>query len=107
VKLGRYDKYLGHMPYRLPILFVCAECGGGISVCCTDDGGYNVICMADERHEGLRSSEEVQQIEAKRQTTLSIDQVAQLDSIARQLPEVKRYMEEQRQTLKKELFGED
>ena len=55
MKLGRYDKYLGHMPYRLPILFACAECGGGIRVVCMPDGGYDVACLANNEHPGVSS----------------------------------------------------
>ena len=62
MKLGRYDKHLGHMPYRLPILYICAECGGEIRCCCTGDGGYEVTCRTeDERHDGLKSRAQVEQ----------------------------------------------
>lgn len=61
MNLGRHEKYQGHMPYRLPILFVCAECGGGIRVCCTPDGGYEVVCREDERHDGLKSGAQIEQ----------------------------------------------
>ena len=107
MKLGRYDKYLGHMPYRLPILFVCAECGGGISVCCTDDGGYNVICMADERHEGLKAEALAEQIIEQTSRADAAESETQLKALSKLSPEVNKFLNERRKTLKKELFGED
>ena len=59
--LSRHGKFDGHMLYRLPTLYVCAECGDEIRCCCTPDGGYNVTCRDDERHEGLKSRAQVEQ----------------------------------------------
>lgn len=61
MNLGRHDKYQGHMPYRLPILYICAECSGEIRCWCDADGGYNVTCREDERHDGLKSRAQVEQ----------------------------------------------
>src|SRR3990167_9451803 len=105
MKLGRYDKYLGHMPYRLPILFACAECGGGIRVVCTPDGGYDVACLANSDHEGLASDTE------HSWGILVADELVeknkQLADIAKVLPGVANYIHAQRNATKRALFGED
>ena len=107
MNLGRNDRYLGHMPYRLPILYVCAECGGEIRCCCEASGGYNVTCRTDERHDGLKSRAQVEQEASLKAVADSTEKATQLDALARLSPEVNHYMQTQRQTLKKELFGED
>ena len=107
MNLGRNDRYLGHMPYRLPILYVCAECGYYVSCFCTPDGGYRIICRADERHDGLKSRAQVEQESALQAVSDSTEKATQLDALARLSPEVNKYMQIQRQTLKRELFGED
>ena len=61
MKIGRYGKFDGHLPYCLPTLYVCAECGGEIRCCCEASGGYNVTCRTDERHDGLKSRAQVEQ----------------------------------------------
>lgn len=105
--LGRNDRYLGHMPYRLPTLYVCAECGGEIRCCCEASGGYNVTCRTDERHDGLKSRAQVEQEASLKAVADSTEKATQLDALARLSPEVNKYMQTQRQTLKRELFGED
>ena len=59
--LGRNERYLGHMPYRLPILYVCAECGGETRICFGASGGYTIGCRTDANHEGLKSRAQVEQ----------------------------------------------
>ena len=105
--LGRNDRYLGHMAYRLPTLYVCAECGGEIRCCCEVSGGYNVTCRTDERHDGLKSRAQVEQEASLKAVADSTEKATQLDSISRVLPEVRRFLETRREILKKELFGED
>jgi len=107
MKLGRYDKHLGHMPYRLPILYICAECGGEIRCCCTGEGGYEVTCRTDERHDGLKSRAQIEQEKSSQSVADTTEKATQLDALARLSPEVNKYMQAQRQTLKRELFGED
>jgi len=107
MKLSRHGKFDGHLPYRLPTVYVCAECGGEIRCCCTSDGGYEVTCRTDERHDGLKSREQVEQEASLQAVADSTEKVTQLDALAKLLPEVNKYMQTQRQALKKELFGED
>ena len=95
------------MPYRLPTLYVCAECGGEIRCCCEASGGYNVTCRTDERHDGLKSRAQVEQEASLKAVADSTEKATQLDALARLSPEVNKYMQIQRQTLKRELFGED
>jgi len=105
--LGRHDRYLGHLPYRLPTLYVCAECGGEIRCCCTGDGGYEVTCRTDERHDGLKSRAQVELERSLQAMAFSALREMQLDEIAKYLPEANKYMQAQREELKKVLFGED
>ena len=105
--LGRNDRYLGHMPYRLPMLYACAECGGEIRCCCEASGGYNVTCRTDERHDGLKSRAQVEQEASLKAVADSTEKATQLDALARLLLEVNKYMQTRRQSLKRELFGED
>jgi len=107
VKLSRHGKFDGHLPYRLPTLYVCAECGGEIRCCCTVDGGYEVTCRTDARHDGLKSRTQVEQEKSLQSAADSTEKATQLDALARLSPEVNKYMQTQRQTLKRELFGED
>ena|SRR3990167_8726414 len=107
MKLGRFDKYLGHMPYRFPILFVCAECEGWIRVCCTDDGGYSVVCAVDERHEGLKSSALVEQEKAWREVSDDANKFEQLIQLAQVSYTVNVFLEKKRAEDRKALFGED
>ena len=107
MKLSRHGKFDGHLPYRLPILYICAECGGEIRCCCTGDGGYEVACRVDERHDGLKSRAQVEQESALQAVSDSTEKATQLDALARLLPEVNKYMQTRRQSLKRELFGED
>jgi len=107
MNLGRNDRYLGHMPYRLPILYVCAECGGEIRCCCTGDGGYEVACRIDERHDGLKSRAQVEQEASLQAVADSTEKATQLEALAKYLPEANKYMQAQREELKKVLFGED
>src|SRR3990167_11470062 len=107
MKIGRYCKFDGYLPYRLPTLYVCAECGGEIRCCCTGEGGYEVACRIDERHDGLKSRAQVEQESALQAVADSTEKATQLDALAKLSPEVDNYMRTQRQTLKKELFGED
>ena len=104
--LGRYELYDGHMPYRLPVLYVCAECGGEIRVYCEADGGYSVVCRTDERHECLKSRTLAEQEAILQTVANTADNIVQLDSISKLSPEVKGYVDEQHKSLKKELFGE-
>ena len=106
MKLGRYDRYLGHMPYRLPILFACAECGGGIRVCCTLDGGYSVVCMEDEKHDGLKSSALVEQEKALQVVSDNAEKFEQLIQLAQVSTTVNAFLEKKRAEDKKALFGE-
>ena len=107
MKLSRHGKFDGHLPYRLPTLYVCAECGGEIRCCCTVDGGYEVTCRTDARHDGLKSRTQVEQEKSLQSAADSTEKATQLDALARLSPEVNKYMQTQRQTLKRELFGED
>ena len=107
MKLSRHGKFDGHLPYRLPILYICAECGGEIRCCCEASGGYNVTCRTDERHDGLKSRAQVEQEASLKAVADSTEKATQLDALARLSPEVNKYMQTQRQTLKRELFGED
>ena len=107
MKLSRHGKFDGHLPYRLPTLYVCAECGGEIRCCCEASGGYEVTCRTDERHDGLKSRAQVEQEASLKAVADSTEKATQLDALARLSPEVNKYMQTQRQTLKRELFGED
>ena len=95
------------MPYRLPTLYVCAECGDEVRCCCTVDGGYEVTCRTDERHDGLKSRAQIEQESALQAVSDSTEKATQLDALARLLLEVNKYMQTRRQSLKRELFGED
>ena len=107
MKLSRHGKFDGHLPYRLPTLYVCAECGGEIRCCCTGDGGYEVACRVDERHNGLKSGAQAEQDRRLKAVADSTEKMTQLDALAKLSPEVNNYIQTQRQTLKRELFGED
>ena len=107
MNLSRHGKFDGHLPYRLPTLYVCAECGGEIRCCCTVDGGYEVTCRTDERHDGLKSRAQVEQEALFQAVADSTEKATQLEALAKLSPEVNKYLQTQRQTLKKELFGED
>src|SRR3990167_9816919 len=99
MNLGRNDRYLGHMPYRLPILYVCAECGGEIRCLCTADGGYVVICRIEEKHDGLKSRTQVEQEKSLQSVADSTEKATQLEALAKLSPEVNNYIQIQRQTL--------
>ena len=103
--LGRHDKYLGHMPYRLPILYVCAECGDEIRCCCTPDGGYRITCLTDEKHVGLKSRAQVEQDKALQAVADSTEKAEQLEQLVGIMPEVDNYLKVQRRELSRVLYG--
>ena len=70
-------------------------------------GGYNVTCRTDERHDGLKSRAQVEQEASLKAVADSTEKATQLDALARLLLEVNKYMQTRRQSLKRELFGED
>ena len=107
MNISRHGKFDGHLPYRLPTLYVCAECGGEIRCCCGASGGYNVTCRTDERHDGLKSRAQIEQEKSSQSVADTTEKATQLDALAKLSPEVNNYIQIQRQTLKKELFGED
>ena len=105
--LGRNERYLGHMPYRLPILYVCAECGGEIRICYGASGGYTISCRTDARHDGLKSRAQVEQERSLQAVADATEKAEQLEQLAGVMPEVDNYLKTQRRELSKTLFGED
>ena len=105
--LGRNERYLGHMPYRLPILYVCAECGGEIRVCFSTSSGYTISCRAYLNHGGLKSRAQVEQEKSLQAVADSTEKAEQLEQLAGVMPEVDNYLKTQRQELSNALYGKD
>ena len=95
------------MPYRLPILYVCAECGGEIRVCYGASGGYTISCRTDSNHDGLKSRAQVEEAEALRSIINATEGAETLKQLAAIVPEIDNYLKAQSRELSKALYGED
>jgi hypothetical protein len=105
--VDRNSKFQGHLIAKVPLHYVCAECGGQIVVKYFSPTMDDLQCASNPKHTGLRKHSEQVQAKAKLRQQDQLLSQAEVQQIAKSSPQVAELIKKRNQQSNKELFGED